>query len=118
LTLFDTIGFDWFDTIDFKKTSFTNGKGEKIEVKPLAEYILNYHSKKILTLSDSNLTEERINKFIDIVKVQIEKNPGYEWIPYYKVKLLTKVNRKKEALTAMIDFARNKSNEYWIWDRI
>lgn len=118
LLFMDAIGFDWFDKWDFEKSYFTNDAGENIEVKPLAEYVLNYHSKKLLSLDISVTTEQRINEFIDVLSIQIKNNPSFQWLPYYKTKLLSKVNRKEEALEAVISFARTKSNEFWIWDLI
>ncbi|WML29226.1 hypothetical protein RCG24_14670 [Neobacillus sp. OS1-32] len=118
LLFMDTIGFDWFDKGDFQKSNFTNDKGEKIEVKPLAEYVLNFHSKKLLSLDNSMVTEQRINSFIDVLNSKIQNNPTFEWLPYYKAKLLMKANRKEEALETITSFARTKSKDFWIWDLI
>lgn len=118
LILMDTIGFDWFDKGDFQKTNFTNGRGENVEIRPLAEVVLNFHAKKLLSLDISMVTEQRINSFIDVLNSQIKSNPSFEWLPYYKAKLLMKVNRKEEALETVTAFARTKSKDFWVWDLI
>lgn len=118
LQFMDVIGFDWFDRWDFEKSNYVNVKGENIEIKPLAEYVFNFHSKKLLSMNLSLVTEQRINAFIKILDVQIKRHPSFQWLPFYKGKLLAKVNRKEEALEAIISFARTKSKEFWIWDLI
>lgn len=118
LIFMDTIGFDWFDKGDFQKTNFTNDKGENVEVRPLAEVVLNFHAKKLLSMDISMATEQKVNLFIDVLNSQIQNNPSFEWLPYYKAKLLAKVKREDEALETVISFARTKSKEFWIWDLI
>lgn len=114
----DAIGFDWFSQCDFESSTYTNLNGELSEAKPLVEEIMRLHANKLLSCDEFVATEQRINDFIDILNIQIEKNPTYEWLPYYKTKLLIKVNRKVEALKVITSFARMKSKEYWIWDLI
>ncbi|KNH14980.1 MAG: hypothetical protein WBA30_02625 [Priestia megaterium] len=118
LIFMDTIGFDWFDKGDLQKTNFTNDKGENVEVRPLAEVVLNFHAKKLLSLDISLATEQRINSFIDVLNAQIQTNPSFEWLPYYKAKLLMKVNREAEALETVTSFARTKNKDFWVWDLI
>ncbi|MFJ5717417.1 DUF7017 domain-containing protein [Neobacillus sp. NPDC093127] len=118
LTFMDTIGFCWFDKGDYKKTNFINDKGENVEVRSLAEEVLNFYAKKLLLLDISMATEQRINSLIDVLNTQIQSNPSFEWLPYYKAKLLMKVNRKDEALETATSFARTKSKDFWIWDLI
>ncbi|MFC4801728.1 DUF7017 domain-containing protein [Neobacillus sp. GCM10023253] len=118
LKFMDTIGFGWFDKGDYKKTNFTNDKGENVEVRSLAEDVLNFYAKKLLSLDISMATEQRINSFIDVLNTQIQSNPSFEWLPYYKAKLLMKVNRKDEALETVTAFARMKSKDFWVWDLI
>ncbi|WP_127537482.1 DUF7017 domain-containing protein [Paenibacillus illinoisensis] len=118
LIFMDTIGFNWFDKGDFQKGNFTNDKGENVEVRPLAEVVLNFHAKKLLSLNISIATAQRINSFIDVLNSQIQNNPSYEWLPYYKAKLLMKVNREDEALETVTSFARTKSKDFWVWDLI
>ncbi|MBV7504802.1 hypothetical protein KW850_05925 [Bacillus sp. sid0103] len=118
LTFMDTIGFGWFDKGDYKKTNFTNDKGENVEVRSLTEDVLNFYAKKLLSLDISMATEQRINSFIDVLNTQIQSNPSFEWLPYYKAKLLMKVNRKDEALETVTAFARMRSKDFWVWDLI
>ncbi|MFP7494590.1 hypothetical protein SFC66_12435 [Terribacillus saccharophilus] len=118
LMFMDAIGFNWFDKIDFQNTDFTNANGEQVVVRPLAEVVLNYHAKKLLSMDVSMASEQRINSFIEVLNTQIKDNPSFEWLPYYNAKLLIKVNRKEEALNAVTLFARTKSKEFWIWDLI
>ncbi|MDF9843790.1 MULTISPECIES: hypothetical protein [unclassified Paenibacillus] len=118
LLFMDIIGFDWFDRGDLQKTNFTNNNGESVEVRPLAEFVLNFHAKKLLSLDLYMVTEQRLHSMIDVLNIHIRKNPSFEWLLYYKAKLLIKVNRKDEALETVTSFARTKSKDFWVWDLI
>lgn len=116
LLLMDSIGFKWFDKADYVSSSFENKKEETIVVRPFAEVILNMHAKKLLELTSESKDEQRICMFIDVLQEEIKKNPKFEWLPYYQVKLLMKVDRKQEALQLLIEFARLKNREFWVWN--
>ncbi|RNF39599.1 DUF7017 domain-containing protein [Planococcus salinus] len=118
LEFMDTIGFDWFAKEDFQKTIFKNDEGEEIEIRPLAEEVLSSYAKKLISLDTAVTTEQRINLFIEVLDLQIQKNPSFDWLPYHKVKLLMKVNRREEAFETLIPFARTKNREFWIWGLI
>ena len=108
------IGFDWFTRRDYECTTFTNNQGETIQLRPLAEWILNFHAKKLFAADD--VTALEIDRYILILEQEIEKNPSFEWLPFYKIKLLIKNNRKKEAYEDLLQFARKKRKEFWVWD--
>ena len=108
------IGFDWFDHIDYRCSTFKDTQGEVIEIRPLAERILNSHAKKMID-RDTFFSESEVNDYITILEREISKNPNYEWLPYYKIKLLIKNNRKQEALNDLTEFARRRSGDFWVW---
>lgn len=116
LLMMDAIGFKWFDKADYVSSSFKNQKGETIEVRPFAEIILNMHAKKLLEITDEIRDEQRIHIFIDVLYEEIKKNPKFVWLPFYQAKLLMKVHRQKEALQLLIEFARMKNREFWVWN--
>ncbi|MDI7744039.1 hypothetical protein QMK38_18680 [Lysinibacillus fusiformis] len=118
LLFMDTIEFGWFDWIDYEASSFINEKNETIHVRPFAEKVLNFHAKKLISIPSTNLIEQKIHDFILILNSEIPKNPTFEWLSYYKAKLLMKVKRKEEALEELIHFAKTKSKEFWVWDLI
>ncbi len=113
--LFDVIGLEWFDSNDYKPRGFVNNNGDKINMAPFAEKILNNYAKKLIE-SDKDFTlQERINVLLPKLKSVISKFPEYEWLPYYRIKLLVKIDNKETALLEATDFARKKGNVAWIW---
>lgn len=118
LLFMDMIGFSWFDRLDYESSSFKNKKNEIISVPPLAEGVLNYHAKKLIATSSITIAEQKIYDFIEVLDAEIVKNPSYDWLSYYKAKLLMKVNRKEEALQILVHFARTRSKDFWVWDLI
>ncbi len=113
--LFDVIGVEWFDTNDYKPRSFNNKNGEVIKMLSLAETVWNSYAKKLIESEiDSDVTE-RINFLLPKLKNVINKFPEYEWLPYYRIKLLAKIDSKEVALLEATDFARRNGNFAWIW---
>ncbi|MEK4715723.1 DUF7017 domain-containing protein [Sporosarcina sp. FSL K6-5500] len=107
-------GFNWFTSFDYAPSSFTNNEDERIEQRPFAERVLNFHAKKLNNAE--KVYEEDIRYCLSVLVKEISKNPTYEWLPYYKIKLLIKTNQNKEALEELSVFVRKKSREFWIWD--
>jgi len=114
----DIIGFDWFDDYDYATSSFTNENGETKNVHPLAERMLGYHAKKLLESDEYLATRERIIAFLSQLTSTIKSHPEYEWLPYYRIKLLIKLGDKEQAFSEATQFARNKSRDFWVWQLI
>lgn len=108
------IGFEWFANFDYETSTFENLQGESIEMRPLAEWVLNFHAKKLINYEYVDATD--IDHYISFIEQEISKNSKFKWLPYYKIKLLIKNKRNKEALNELSVFAREKSKEFWIWD--
>ncbi|MBP3041031.1 hypothetical protein J9303_16315 [Bacillaceae bacterium Marseille-Q3522] len=114
LKLIQFIGFEWFDRFDYQFSSFTNEQGEIIKVRPLAERVLNLYAKRLISTDGVNSTA--IQHFLAILERELSKNPTYEWLPYYKIKLLIKNNNHEGALEDLTTFALQKSKDFWVWD--
>lgn len=116
-SLIDMIGFYWFDDSDYVTSSFTGENNKKVErTNSLAENILNYHARKLIDSDEHFATREKIMNFLHQLAIVINNHPEYEWLPYYRSKLLIKVGNKKQAFSELTEFARNKSREFWVWD--
>ncbi|WP_010288951.1 DUF7017 domain-containing protein [Kurthia massiliensis] len=112
--LFDMIGFDWFESEDYKE-QLDKTNLEKT-YSPLAETILGTYAKKLIKTDELYATSQRLEQAIELLTLQIQKNPTYEWLPYYKIKLLIRANRQQEAFEELSLFARKKYRDFWIWD--
>jgi hypothetical protein len=50
------------------------------------------------------------------LEVIIEKYPGYQYPPYFKAKLLLALGDSENILSVFIPFAKQKRNDFWVWD--
>ena len=112
----DYYGFDNFQETDFKAEEF-EGKA----ISSTVEKYYNAYSKKLIdTSKDMNCDMEdlrkRVNTFLPILDVQITKNPSFQFLPYFKAKMLISLNRKDEVLEAFLPFAKKKKSEFWVWE--
>lgn len=117
-SLIDMIGFDWFDVLDYATSSFTVKNGETIKMRPLAEKMLNYHSKKLINSDEHIATRDRIIAFLPKLTSVINRHDEYEWLPYYRIRLLIKLGDSEQAFSEVTEFARDKSRDFWVWDLI
>ncbi|WP_172200661.1 DUF7017 domain-containing protein [Saccharibacillus qingshengii] len=108
------IGFDWLDLFDHQVSTFENVQGKQVEKMSFAEKILNLHAKKMIEL-DTAVDKTEIDRYISVLEGTISNFPNYEWLPYRKIKLLLISGRKEEALNDLIEFAKKKSGEFWVW---
>lgn len=111
----EMIGFNWFDDSDYLTSSFTKD-GKIVEMRPLAETILNYHARKLINSDEKFATREKIMVFLPRLAIAINKYPEYEWLPYYRSKLLIKIGNNKQAFSELTEFARSKRRDFWVWD--
>lgn len=111
----EMIGFNWFDDSDYLTSSFTKD-GKIFEMRPLAETILNYHARKLINSDEKFATREKIMVFLPQLAIAINKYPEYEWLPYYRSKLLIKIGNNKQAFSELTEFARSKRRDFWVWD--
>lgn len=105
--------FNWFSPLDcLKDESFFEETYNEIKMLPLAERLLISSAKSII---ENNKIEEVVD-FLEYLNKYIEKYPKYQYLPYYKAKLLLLNGDKDKALSAFIPFAIKKKNDFWVWD--
>lgn len=101
-------GFDNLRAEDYK--SSTNDDG--IKLMSLAERFYMGYAKAVLNTGDKN----QIEGFIPRISAIANAHHEYVYLPYYHAKLLIKVGRNSEAISAIKPFARRKSGEFWVWE--
>jgi len=114
----DFFGFESFQESDFNSEEF-EGKA----ISSTVEKYYNAYAKKLIDSSkDMNCDREeiqiRINSFLPILDTQISKNPEYQFLPYFKAKLLIQIGKKDQVLAAFLPFAKRKKNDFWVWEVI
>lgn len=101
---------------DFQKERLPSGK----EVISLAEQVYIAYAKHLLPVilptGETTVSKEKIEAFIPLLDELIEKQPQYQYPPYYKAKLLLATGDKRNSLSSLLPFVRRKKNEFWAWD--
>jgi hypothetical protein len=115
----------WFDFVkwwnitnllpdDYLKTSFN----EK-QIMSVAEQAYIAYSKKLLGNDFGNSEDidrkNEIEEFLPLLEKLIKDYPEYTYPPYYKAKLLIALGEGNESLKALLPFARQKKNDFWVW---
>jgi tetratricopeptide (TPR) repeat protein len=114
---------DWWDfenllSEDFLKEEF-NGKDRM----SIAEQAYIAYSKKLLEGVPSDffglhreIDKEKIQAFLPKLDAIITKHPDYQYPPYFKAKLLLAIGNEENALSAFLPFAKQKKNDFWVWE--
>ena len=115
---FDFIGFNSFQENDFKSEEF-NGRA----ISSVVEKFYNGYAKNLIDLSKDGFTslgiiQLLIIEFLPKLDLIIEKHPEFQFLPYFKAKMLILMNRKEEVLETFLPFAKRKKNEFWVWEVI
>ena len=112
----DYFGFEGFSDSDYLSEEF-NGKA----ITSIVEKFYNLTCKffldasKKLPANHSNLVDQ-INVFLPILSKQIIRNPEYQFLPYFKAKLMLAAGQREGVLEAFLPFAKRKRNEFWVWE--
>jgi hypothetical protein len=114
---------DWWDfnhlrAEDYLKEEF-NGK----KIMATAEQAYIAYCKKILegvpmdSLGVQRIVDtEKLKIFLPKLDALIIKEPSYQYPPYFKAKLLLAMGSKEHLLSTFLPFARQKRNDFWVWE--
>lgn len=61
-------------------------------------------------------TKAKIKEFLPKISKLIDAHPEYQYPPYFKAKLLLALGDDENVLSAFIPFARQKRNDFWVWE--
>lgn len=108
-------GLENFLPEDFEKQDL-NGR----KIMSLAEQVLIGYSKQLLpSKADIHYNQKgdlgAIRRFIPFLNDIISKYPGLTFLPYFEAKLMIATGQGENASRAILPFARQKQNEYWVW---
>lgn len=105
---------DWWNFENFREEDFeceVLPNGRKMPIS-LVESAHIAYAKALITSKD----KEAISAFIPKLQALAEQNPKMQYPNYYVGKLLlASGSDKKEAVTAVLPFARKKQSEFWVW---
>lgn len=120
LTFADWWDFDNFRSEDFLKEEF---KGKKLMSMAEQGYIA--YSKKLLEGQPEEpfgqqraIDREKVQSFLAKLDAIIAKYPEYQYPPYFKAKLLMALGNEEDILSSFLPFAKQKRNDFWVWELI
>lgn len=103
---------------DFVKEEF-NGR----KIMSIGEQLYIAYSKNLVEGQSTSLIDttrivdtEKIKNFIPVIDEWIDKYPEFQYLPYNKAKLLLKLGSEENALSAFLPFAKQKRNDFWVWE--
>ena len=116
LDFVDWWGFENLSPQDFEKEKLPTGK----EIMALAEQIYIAYAKQLLPQKDLNgnvyFNRKKVEEFLPALEALAEKNPTYQYPPYFQAKLLLALGNNENVLSSLIPFARKKQNDFWVWE--
>lgn len=114
---------DWWDFSNLRAEDYLKEEFNGKKIMATAEQAYIAYSKKILegvpmdALGVQRIVDtEKLKTFIPKLDALIKKEPGYQYPPYFKAKLLLAIGSEENLLTAFLPFARQKRNDFWVWE--
>jgi len=115
--------FNNFNSQDYLKDKLPNNK----EVMSIAEQAFIAYSKRLLEgklikndliIQKEKYPAEKLEQWLIQLSELIEKHPEYQFLSYYKAKILIELGDKENIWDSFLPFAKQKRSEFWVWDLI
>lgn len=114
---------DWWSFENFRDEDYANQEINGKKIMSIAEQAYIVYSKKLLEGESSDpfgqqraIDKEKIQSFLPKLDSLIEKHPDYQYPPYFKAKLLLALGNDENVLSAFLPFAKQKRNDFWVWE--
>lgn len=113
---------DWWDFENFRSEDYLKEDFNGKIIMSIAEQAYIAYSKRLLEGESTlhaylrKIDKEKINEFIPRLDILINKHPEYQYPPYFKAKLLIASGSDENVLSAFIPFAKQKRNDFWVWE--
>jgi hypothetical protein len=102
----------WQIPSDFRTEDYEPNEFEGKKLMPLTEKAFYSYIKMLINKKDKDL----INNVLPIIDKTILEHPEYNWLQYFKGKLLIAISSDIEKIKeTLFPFIRQKSNEFWAW---
>lgn len=92
-------------------------QGEEYQGKkqmPLAEQTYMALARELL--AEASQRQADIAAFLPQLDAAIARQPGYQWLPFFKAKLQLSSGDPAAALPTLLPVVRQKSTEFWAWN--
>ena len=117
----DYFGFDGFSDSDYLSEEF-NGRAIPSTVEKYYNYTAKFYLDAMKNRNDNpesyDLIKSQIVEFLPMLEKQIARNPEYQYLPYFRAKLLLSIGENQSVFAAFLPFAKRKKTEFWVWEVI
>lgn len=114
---------DWWNLENLRSEDFLKEEFNGKKIMSIAEQAYIAYSKKLLEgealdpYGQQRLIDtHKIQTFLPKLNTLIDKHPDYQYPPYFKAKLLLALGSVENVLSAFIPFAKQKRNDFWVWE--
>jgi len=114
---------DWWDLDNLRAEDYLKEEFNDKKIMSLAEQAFIAYAKKLLEGESLDafgqqriIDKEKVQRFLPKLDALIEKHPDYQYPPYFKAKLLLVLGGDANVLTAFLPFAKQKRNDFWVWE--
>lgn len=117
---------DWWNFENFRPEDYLKDEFNGRKIMAIAEQAYIAYSKKLLEgepvdaySQQRAIDEDKIQSFLPKLDSIIDEHPDYQYPPYFKVKLLLalgNVSNEENVLSVFLPFARQKRNDFWVWE--
>ena len=115
---------DWWNFENFLPEDGLKEEYAGRQIMALVEKAYIAYSKKLLEGNaldafgrQKELDKERIESFLVALDAIIKKHPEYQYPPFYKAKLMIAIGGDRdETLSSFLPFAKQKRNDFWVWE--
>lgn len=114
---------DWWDFKNFQTEDYLKDEFKGKKIMSLVQQACIAYSKKLLEGEPAEnkdhqyeVNRNKIRQFLPYLDNIIDNHPEYQYPPYFKAKLLLAIGDQENILSAFLPFARQKRNDFWVWD--
>lgn len=114
---------DWWNLENLRSQDHLKEEFNGKKIMSIAEQAYIAYSKKLLGGEPLDpfgqqrmIDKKQIQSFLPKLDALIEKHPEYQYLPFFKAKLLLVSGNDENILSAFLPFARQKRNDFWVWE--
>jgi hypothetical protein len=113
---------DWWGFENFLPENYLEEEYNGRKSMSIVEQAYIAYSKKLLEGDaidsygyEREVDQEKVKEFLPRLSTVIENHPEYKFLSYFKAKLLLALGNKENVLSSFLPFAKQKRNDYWVW---
>ena len=114
---------DWWDFDNLRPEDYMPEEFNDRKIMTLAEQAHIAYAKALIEGepldafgAQRRIDTDKIKTFLHKLDSIIDKHPEYQYPPYFKAKLLLALGNEDDVLKAFIPFAKQKRNDFWVWE--